>query len=166
MAILCAVAVVAAAGPSLRFHAAQVIAHRCLIAMQGVGRQSEQCPGAVLGLRAPRHKDLSSADVVVGAQPKPGNECAAEGHRDMSLPTSLNSMKTSIINPGIWVRSTPKSLYASVRMSKSGSRSSSCASAVSASDPAATVCHPGSTFGSKADHQLLDLLIAFVICSR
>src|SRR5271166_2773941 len=80
MAILCAVAVVAAAGPSLvSFHAAEIIAHRRLIAMQRVSRQSEERPGSVLGPAGASPQHFASADVIVGAQSKPGNEMCGGG---------------------------------------------------------------------------------------
>ena len=61
------------------FHAAEVVAHRRLIAMQPMRSQSEQSPGAVLGSAGASPQHFSSADVVVGAQSKPGNEMPGGG---------------------------------------------------------------------------------------
>ncbi len=40
-----------------------------------------------------------------GHNPNRDTKCAAVGHLDMSRPTSLNSMNTSVISPGIRVGS-------------------------------------------------------------
>src|SRR5450755_1741367 len=79
MAILCAVAVVGRCRTQFGFHAAEIVSQRRLIAMQGMCRQSKEGPGSILGAAGTSPQNLSSADVVVGAESEPGGEMRSGG---------------------------------------------------------------------------------------
>ena len=58
----------------------------------------------------PLHSTRPPLMSLSGHNASQDTKCPAVGHLDMSRPTSLNSVKTIAISPGICVRSTPNSL--------------------------------------------------------